>query len=112
MWFSGSVWFIGSGLGLECEGGPFCLVRICGSVVQWFSGSEDQRVRIIFRIRERRGDPSVWLGYVVQWFSGSEDQRVRIIFRIRERRGDPSVWLGYVVQWFSGSVVQRIKGSG
>jgi hypothetical protein len=50
------------------------LVRICGSVVQWFSGSEDQRVRIMFRIRERRGDPSVWLGDVVQWFSGSEGQ--------------------------------------
>jgi hypothetical protein len=52
-------------------------------VVQWFSGPVVQRIkgsgddRIRIRIRERREDPSVWLGYVVQWFSGSEDQRVR-----------------------------------
>jgi hypothetical protein len=61
------------------------LVRICGSVVQWFRGSG--------------------LGLERQWFSGSVVQRVRIriSIRIRERRGDPSVWLEYVVQWFSGS---------
>jgi hypothetical protein len=43
-----------------------------GSVVQRIKGSGDDRIRI--RIRERRGDPSVLLGYVVQWFRGSKGQ--------------------------------------
>jgi hypothetical protein len=53
MWFSGSVVQRIKGSGddriririRERRGGPFCLVGICGSVVQWFSGSEDQRFR-------------------------------------------------------------------
>jgi hypothetical protein len=57
-------------------------------VVQRIKGSGDDKIRI--RIRKRRRDPSVWLGYVDQWFSGSVVQRIkgsgddRIRIRIRD----------------------------